>query len=132
MTAKFGGANLDERIRAREWMYWGFDRLAAPIYRSRGLKLGFRQGGPDVVEMYLNEGKGSLQVLDGHLAGRSWIVGEGPTIADIDLYGVVAYAAEGGFDLADFANVAAWAKRVEALPGFQPAGFLPRETKAAA
>ena len=132
VTGRFGGADLDERIRAREWMYWDFDRLAAPIYRSRGFKLGFRQGTPEVVEMYANEGKGSLKVLDDHLAGRSWIVGEGLTIADIDLYGVVAYAAEGGFDLDDFGHVAAWAKRIEALPGFQPAGFLPKETKAAA
>ena len=32
----------DERFQAREWMYWDFDRLAAPIYRSRGIRLGFR------------------------------------------------------------------------------------------
>ena len=132
MTGRFGGANLDERIQAREWMYWDFDRLAAPIYRSRGYKLGFRQGGPEAIEMYANEGKAALKVLDDHLAGRSWIVGEGTTIADIDLYGVVAYAAEGGFDLAAFPNVGAWMGRMEALPGFQPAGFLPKETKAAA
>jgi glutathione S-transferase len=131
-TGKFGGASLDERIRAREWMYWDFDRLAVPIYRSRGIKLGIRKGTPDIVEMFANEGKVALKVLDDHLAGRGWVVGEGPTIADIDIYGVAAYAPEAGFDLSDFANVSAWLKRVEALPGFIPAGSLPRETRAAA
>lgn len=131
-TGKFGGASLEERIQAREWMYWDFDRLAAPIYRSRGMKLGIRKLTPELVEMYAGEGKVALKVLDDHLAGRSWIVGEAPTIGDIDLYGVVAYATEAGFELSAFANVAAWLKRVEALPGFIPAGSLPRETKAAA
>ncbi len=131
-TGKFGGATLEERIQAREWMYWDFDRLAPGIYRSRGLKRGFFQAGPGVAEMYAEAGNAALNFLDRHLAGRAWVVGEGPTIADIDLYGVVAYAGEGGFDLAPLANVTAWMGRMEALPGFQPAGFLPRETRAAA
>lgn len=130
---RFGGADLDERIRAREWMYWDFDRLAPSIYRSRGIRRGFRQGGPEVIEMYASEGKIALKVLDDHLAGRSWAVGEGVTIADIDLYGVVSYANEGGFDLAPFGNIAAWTARIEALPGFgSNRTLLPETSKAAA
>lgn len=130
---KFGGASLEERIAAREWMYWDFDRLAPAIYRSRGMKLGFRPATPEMVELCANEGNAALKVLDSHLAGRSWIVGEGPTMADIDIYGVVAYAGEGGFDLAAYPNVAAWVKRFEALPGFGDArSLLPQGTKAAA
>ena len=132
MTGRFGGADLDERIRAREWMYGDFDRLAPAIYRSRGLKLGFFQGGPEIAEMYAANGNAALKVLDTHLAGRSWAVGEGPTIADVDLYGVVAYAGDGGFDLAQYPNISAWKARVEALPGFLAPGALPRETRAAA
>ncbi len=129
---KFGGATLDERIQAREWMYWDFDRLAPAIFRSRGLKLGFFKAGPEVAEMFAAGGNDALKVLDDHLAGRAWVVGEAPTIADIDLYGGVAYAGEGGFDLVPYANVSAWKGRMEALPGFQVAGFLPRESRAAA
>jgi glutathione S-transferase len=131
-TGKFGGASLDERIRAREWMFWDFDRFAPPIYRSRGMKLGIRKGGPEAIEMYQNEGKIALKVLDDHLAGRSYVVGEALTIADVDLYGVAAYAADGGFDLAEFPNLSAWMKRIEALPGFIRAGSLPQEAKTAA
>jgi glutathione S-transferase len=130
---RFGGATLDERIAIREWLFWDFDRLAAPIYRSRGIRRGFRQGGPEIVGMYANEGNAALNVLDRHLAGRSWIVGEGVTIADIDIYGVVAYAADGGFDLALYTNVAAWMKLMEAQPGFEPSqALLPQATRAAA
>jgi glutathione S-transferase len=133
MLGKFGGASLEERIQAREWLYWDFDRLALPIYRSRAIRLGLRKGGPEVLEVYTNDGNAALKVLDDHLAGRGWIVGEGTTIADIDIYGVVAYATEGGFDLAPYANVAAWMRRLEALPGFGPTQtLLPQATRAAA
>ena len=66
-------------------------------------------------------------------AGRSWVVGEGATIADIDLYGVVNFAEEAGFDLTSLPNVRAWAERFRKLPGFAlPAALLPRESRAAA
>lgn len=121
---KFGGASLDERLQAREWLYWDFDRLAAPLYRARVIKAGIRPAPAEVLEDCQNAVKAALKVLDSHLAGRDWLVGEGPTIADIDIYGVVAFAGAAGIDLADYPQVAAWAKRLEALPGFKPADTL--------
>ena len=130
---KFGGANLDERIRAREWMFWDFDRLAPHIYRPRAARAGFRQFDPAVIAQHETEGKAALKVLDDHLAGRSWLVGDAPTIADIDVYGVVAYAPDGGYELGAYPNLSAWKGRLETLPGFaSPEQLLPKETKAAA
>ena len=83
MTGKFGGSNLDERLQVREWMYWDFDRLASNVYRARGIKLGIRPAGPEVLEFSMAGGNAALKVLDEHLAGRNWLVGEGVTIADI-------------------------------------------------
>src|SRR3954454_3335436 len=45
-TGKFGGADLDERIRTREWMFWEFDRLAPNVYRPRAARAGFRKLDP--------------------------------------------------------------------------------------
>jgi glutathione S-transferase len=129
---QFGGATPAERIQAREWMFWDFDRLAAPIYRLRGQRLGFRSLHQATAEALYAEGVAALKVLDDHLAGRTWLVGDGATIADIDIYGVVAYAEAGGYRLADFPAVQAWMKAVEALPGFgAPEQILPKATQAA-
>jgi glutathione S-transferase len=130
---KFGGATLDERLQVREWLYWDFDRLASNVYRCRSAKLGFRPASQEVFDAHAVGGNAALQVLDGHLAGRNWVVGEGTTIADIDIYGVTAYAEEGGFDLAAYPNIQAWMKRVEALPGFAATkALLPMESRTAA
>jgi glutathione S-transferase len=130
---KFGGATLDERLHAREWLYWDFDRLAPAIYRSRGIRKGFRKGGPEILDMYSSEAATALDVLNRHLAGKDWVVGEGVTIADIDIYGVISYADDAAVDLAPFSNINAWMTRFEKLPGFKsPHGMLPFESRAAA
>ncbi|ACA15863.1 Glutathione S-transferase domain [Methylobacterium sp. 4-46] len=73
-----------------------------------------------------------LRRLDTHLAGRDWLVGAGPTIADVALYSYVARAPEGNVDLSGYPAVAAFLRRVEALPGFVPFAETPVGTSAAA
>lgn len=129
-TGRFGGATLEERIAAREWMFWDFDRLAPPVYRTRSGKMGFRQFDAATLAMYDAEAKAGFAFLDQALAGRDWLVGEAPTIADIDVYGVMHYAADGGFDLSAYPNLQAWMKRFEALPGFgTPSEILPAQDR---
>ncbi len=82
--------------------------------------------------MYNTEGNVALKVLDDHLAGKEWLVGSGPTIADIDVYGVVDYAPAGGFDLGQYKNISAWMERMRGLKGFGGSGtLLPKESRAA-
>jgi glutathione S-transferase len=131
MLGKFAGDTVEEKIQAREWMFWDFDRLAPNIYRSRGLRLGLRSMPFDTAAMYFNEGNAALKVLDDHLKGRNWVVGKGPTIADIDIFGVIDYAAAGGFNLAQYANISAWITRFKGLSGFGEADLiLPKESRA--
>jgi glutathione S-transferase len=59
----------------------------------------------------------ALDAMEGHLAGRSFLVGERCSIADIALYAYTHVADEGGFDLAPYAAIRAWLDRVAAQPG---------------
>lgn len=61
-----------------------------------------------------------LKVMDGELAGRPWLAGREPTLADIANYSYIAHAPEGKVSLDPYPNVRAWLARVEALPGFVP------------
>jgi glutathione S-transferase len=55
-----------------------------------------------------------------HLADNDFLVDGGPTIADVAAYTYIAHAPEGGVSLAEYGNITAWLRRVEALPGFVP------------
>lgn len=59
-----------------------------------------------------------LGVMEKELAGREFLAGSAPTIADISMYTYVAHAPEGNVTLSPYANVRAWLARIEALPGF--------------
>ena len=58
--------------------------------------------------------------MEAHLAGRDFLVGEAPTIADIALYPYTSMAEQGGYDLSALPHINAWLARMRALPGFTP------------
>lgn len=57
-------------------------------------------------------GNQALAVMNEHLSGRRFFVGESYTIADIGLYAYTHVAGEGGFDLSQFPAVVSWLQRV--------------------
>jgi len=61
-----------------------------------------------------------LAVIDGHLARDGpWLATPAPSVADIACYGYVSRCHEARIDLARYPAVAAWAGRIQALPGYQ-------------
>jgi len=129
-TGKFGGKSAAEKARAREWIFWEFDRLAPNIYRARAAKRGFAKFDDATLALYNNQANDALKVLDGELAKRKYLAGDDQTIGDIAVYGDVWYCHEA--EIAVPANVQAWMKRIEALPGYKaPYDLLPKEDKAA-
>jgi glutathione S-transferase len=117
---KFGGDDTLARQRNREWLFWDADRFSPNVYRSRAIARGFFKAEPPTAAVYREGAEVAFKVLDDSLAGGKFLTGAAPTIADIACYGVAVFADEGGFKLADWPNVAAWAGRVAALPGVKP------------
>jgi glutathione S-transferase len=69
--------------------------------------------------MYAKMAGDALKALDTELAKGGFLVGTEPTVADVGVYGDVAYAGEAAIDLAPYPNVQAWMGRIEKLPGFK-------------
>jgi len=70
----------------------------------------------------------NLAIVDKRLAGRAYILGSEPTIADLSLVAYLYYPAEEfGFDIAaERKNIAAWLNRVKGLPGWaHPYDLMP-------
>ena len=62
----------------------------------------------------------ALGVMERELTGKEWLVGDGPTIADIALYAYTHVAPDGGIDLAGYPAVNAWLARMPEQPGYIP------------
>ena len=100
-----------------QWLAVSENELLYGLARSRAI---VKLGRPFVLETCQAEGKAGLSVLEQHLAQRSWLVTDQPTIADLACYPYVVLAPEGNIDLAPYPAVQAWLKRVESLPGWLP------------
>ena len=108
-----------ERAQALQWMF--FEQYEhEPAIAVLRFALTY-SGKPELFEPRREErtraGYRALEAMEGHLAGRQWLVGESMTIADIALYAYTHVADEGGFELGRFSAITAWLARVAGQQG---------------
>jgi glutathione S-transferase len=116
----FAQAKIDELLFWEQYSHEPY--IATTRYHIVYLKRSFGEREAWRVE----RGEAALDTMDRRLlAGRSWLVGETMTIADIALVAYTRLAHEGGFDLASRSNVRAWIARCEAALGLEPARLYP-------
>ena len=109
-----------DRAKVLQWMF--FEQYShEPNVAVARFWLMYR---PDVDPEQLAEkqrlGYLAFDALEQGLEGRSFLVGERYSIADIALYAYTHVADEGGFDLTRFTAVRAWLERVKAQPHHIP------------
>lgn len=61
-------------------------------------------------------GNAALKLMDDHLDGRDWLVGDSLSLADICLFAYTHVADEGGFDLELYPNLIGWMERIMLHP----------------
>ena len=106
-----------ERAQVLQWMF--FEQYShepyvavARFWLTKGIDVD-----PETLAERQRVGYLALDALERHLAGRSYLVGERYTIADIALYAYTHVAHEGGFDLTPYPAIRSWLDRVAAQPG---------------
>jgi glutathione S-transferase len=127
----FGGASEDERLEVLRWLLFDNHKFTSYFATYRFMKA-FGPAAPDPAVMNWLQGRldNAFGIVNKHLAGRAYIVGKAPTIADISLCGYLFYpVAESGYEVAGrFPNIAAWLERVREIPGWaNPYDVLPGE-----
>lgn len=79
----------------------------------------------------MKRGYAALDVMETHLAPRTFFVGETCGLADIALYAYTHVAGEGGFDLSRYPAIGAWMRRIAAQPNHititAPAGIAAKD-----
>jgi glutathione S-transferase len=130
-TGKFKPAAEDARLEALRWILFDNHKFTSCLATYRFLKALAPQA-PDPAVMAFLKGRldGAAGVLDKHLAGSKFLVGDAPTIADFSLIGYVYFPVEEhGYDwAATHPGIHAWSERMRALPGWKdPYELMPGE-----
>jgi glutathione S-transferase len=122
-TGKFAPADSDERFEAMRWILFDNHRFTANFAAHRHLFSSLPElPHPAVLAFLKARFESAFSIVDKHLAGRAFMLGDRPTIVDFSLAGYIYYPVkETGFDLAaDFPSIDAWRQRLAALPGWKP------------
>ncbi len=120
-TGRLGGRSAAERRDVLRWLFWDNHKLSTQIGTLRFL-MNFlpEDKRPEGVIPFLQGRLGAAyKVLDGHLAGRKWIVGDGPTIADLSCCGYLFYPEPFGFARSDWPGIDRWLAALSSLPDWK-------------
>ena len=127
-TSQLGGATEDERQEVLRWVLWDNHKLSGQAGTCRFLMnfLAPEKRPEGVIPFLQGRLKAAYTVLNRHLEGRDWIVGAGPTLADLSCCGYLYYPEPFGFSRADWPHIDRWLDRIAALPGWKhPYDLMP-------
>jgi glutathione S-transferase len=120
----FGARDDDERREILRWILFDNHKLTSYTATYRFMRMFAKDPNQDVLAEFRRRAEAAWTTLNMHLASRSFVVGERPTIADISLCGYLFWPEEIGVDWSAYPHVAAWLERIRATPRWQPAYAL--------
>jgi glutathione S-transferase len=127
VAGKFGARDAEERREILRWTLFDNHKFTS-YYATLRFLFGLQNSGETpVVEFLRTRARGAYGIVDKHLAGRKFLLGDRPTIADFSLAGYAFYTEPTGIERAkEFPNVDAWAARIADLPGWKhPYDLMP-------
>ena len=127
-SGKFGGKDTAERREILRWVLWDNHKLSSGAGMTRFLMnfLPVDKRPQEVIGFHQARLKGAYTVLNTHLEGRDWIVGNGITNADLSCCGYLYYPEPFGFDRSDWPHIDAWLTRLSETQGWKaPYDLMP-------
>ena len=126
--ARFAGSDLwpqDERqVDVMRWLHWDalhFLPITGAFYFQYVIKPMFGLGEPDTAA--LNGAAADFRrygaVLNEHLRGRKYLVGDGLTVADFAVAITLPYAKTAHIPMAEFPEIERWHGRLNELPAWR-------------
>ncbi|MBI1386028.1 MAG: glutathione S-transferase [Rhizobiales bacterium] len=125
-TGRFGARSADEGREILRWLLWDNHKLTSYTATYRFLGRFAPGASPEVIAFFGQRARTAWDVLEQQLAGRTFLVGERPTIADLSACGYLYFDDEIGVDWGEFPNVLAWLERIRSLEGWRhPYDLMP-------
>ena len=125
--AKSAGSDLwpsdTRQVEAMKWLSWNahhFTRHGGELYfQNRVCPLLGQEPDSKAVADAIRGWLPLAQVLDAHLRGRTYLVGETPTIADFSVAVALPYAERAKIPVEGFPNIIRWHDQLNTLPAWR-------------
>jgi len=128
---RFGPNDEAEPREILRWLLWDNHKLTSYTATLRFLRTFGKDPDPAVLGFLRTRAEAAWGVLETHLAGRRYVVGDRLTIADLSLCGYLFWPDEIGVDWNALPNIRDWLSRVQATPGWaHPYQLMPGHPRA--
>lgn len=119
-TGKFAPKHGDEREVLR-WVLWDNHKGSSQWGMTRFIAnfLPEKHRNADVIAFSIGRCQAALAVLENHLAGRDWMVGNTPTAADFSCSSYLFYDEPFGMDRSATPNIQRWLENIRQLPNWK-------------
>jgi glutathione S-transferase len=129
----FGPRDDAQRREILRWLLWDNHKLTSYTATYRFMRMFTADADPAVLAFLRGRAENAWRVLDTHLAGRRYVVGDRLTIADISLAGYLFWPDEIGVDWAAYPAIRDWLARLESEPRWvHPYTLMPGHPRPAA
>jgi glutathione S-transferase len=120
---RFGAESETEKFELLRWLFWDNHKLTGYMATYRYYRAFTPKPDLHVLAHFRRRLDDFLSILEQHVKGSAFAMGEKPTIADISMSAYVHFPKEEtGYDLAvSHPAVHAWLGRIAALPGWRSA-----------
>lgn len=115
---KLWPSDLISQTRINEWSYWGITEVELPML-TIVRETFFKPAGevrPEVIKEATEELNRFLKVLDSHLDGRDYLVGDSFSIGDLNVASILKFCLFFQFDFGAHPNVKRWLDDVWSRP----------------
>ncbi len=106
-------ADAFERALMFQWLFWEQYSHEPAIAVLRFQKLYLKKSDAEIDPNLRPRCLRVLALMDEHLEGRNYFVGENLSLADIALVAYTRFSHQADIDLAKYSNVRAWVRRIE-------------------
>ena len=113
---RFGPRDAAERRDILRWLLWDNHKLTSYTATYRFMRALTKNPDPGAMAEFRKRAEAAWGVLNAHLDGRHYIVGDRLTIVDISACGYLFFDDEIGVDWSTYPNVASWLARVREQP----------------
>ena len=127
LARKHGGplapANAVEETDATYWSFWVMTEVEKTLLQAMFHATGFlgMEKNPDLVAKNLALLELPLSVLNAHLEGRDYLIGDRFTVADLNVSSIMLFAPPGADAFGAYPNVQAWVELCHSRPALATA-----------
>jgi glutathione S-transferase len=129
---RFGPQDDAQRREILRWLFFDNHKLTSYTATYRFMRAFVEDPDKTVMAEFRKRAEAAWAVLNAHLDGRHYVVGDALTIADLSLCGYLFFDDELGVDWNDYPNLRDWLARIRGEPRWKrPYALMPGHPRSA-